>query len=72
MFAASEALRLADLVRHVRSSSDENGPIVGILLDRADRILAKDGGRNCKRVLKHAEVDLLLAGDEPAGRLHRA
>ena len=47
-------------------------PCVGILLDRADRILAKDGGRNCKRVLKHAEVDLLLAGDEPAGRLHRA
>ena len=61
----SEALRLADLVRHVRGSSHENGPIVDILLERADRILAKDGGRRCKRVLTDGEIDLLLAGDEP-------
>jgi len=25
----------------------------------------KMGGRNCKRVLTDAEIDLLLAGDEP-------
>jgi hypothetical protein len=56
------------LVRHVRSSSNENGPILDILLERADRILAKDGGRKCKRVLlTDEEVDLLLAGDEPEG-----
>ena len=60
-------MRLADLMRHVRSSSEENGPVVEILLERADRILAKDGGRNCKRVLTDAEIDLLLAGDEPKG-----
>jgi hypothetical protein len=64
---AAEAVHLADLVRHVRSSSNENGPIVDILLERADRILAKDGGRKCKRVLTDEEVDLLLAGDEPEG-----
>ena len=63
--AAAEALRLADLVRHVRGSSHENGPIVDILLERADRILAKDGGRHCRRVLTDAEIDLLLAGDGP-------
>ena len=57
--------RLSDLVRHVRGSSHEDGPIVDILLERADRILAADGGRDCKRALTNAEVDLLLAGDEP-------
>jgi len=35
----------------VRTSSEENDCIVEILLERADRILASDGGRNCKRVL---------------------
>lgn len=60
-------MRLTDLMRHVRSSSEENGPVVEILLERADRILAKDGGRNCKRVLTDVEIDLLLAGDEPKG-----
>jgi hypothetical protein len=60
-------MRLSDLVRHVRSGSEENGPVVEILLERADRILAKDGGRNCKRVLTDTEIDLLLAGDEPKG-----
>ena len=60
-------VRLTDLMRHVRSSSEENGPVVEILLERADRILAKDGGRNCKRVLTDAEIDLLLAGDEAKG-----
>jgi hypothetical protein len=59
-----KAMRLTDLVRHVRGSSHENSPIVDILLERADRILAKDG-RHCKRVLTDAEIDLLLAGDEP-------
>ena len=60
----AEALHLADLVRHVRGASP-NGSVVDILLERADRILAKDGGRGCKRVLTNAEIDLLLAGDEP-------
>ncbi len=50
----AEALRLADVVRHVRGSSQENGPVVDILLERADRILAADGGRNCKRPLTDA------------------
>jgi hypothetical protein len=54
-----------DLVRHVWSSSDENGPIVDVLLERANRILAKGGGRDCKRVLTYAEIDLLLAGNDP-------
>jgi hypothetical protein len=57
-------MRLADLVRHVRGASHDC-PVVEILLERADRILAKDGGRHCKRVLTDAEIDLLLAGDEP-------
>jgi hypothetical protein len=61
---AAEALRLADLVRHVRGTSPE-GPVVDILLERADRILAADGGRACKRVLTDAEIDLLLAGNHP-------
>jgi len=64
---AAEGVHLADLVRHVRGSSNENGPIVDILLERADRMLAKDGGRKCKRVLTDEEVDLPLAGDEPEG-----
>ena len=58
------AMRLADLVRHVQGALPD-GPIVDILLERADRILAADGGRVCKRVLTDAEIDLLLAGDEP-------
>ncbi|HME68799.1 MAG TPA: hypothetical protein VKM54_02920, partial [Myxococcota bacterium] len=62
----TEALRLADLVRHVPGAS-RDGPVVEILLERADRILAKDGSRDCKRVLIDAEIDLLLAGDEPEG-----
>jgi len=57
-------MRLADLVRHVRGAS-RDGPVVEILLERADRILAAYGGRDCKRVLSDAEIDLLLAGDEP-------
>ncbi|HTF32471.1 MAG TPA: hypothetical protein VK714_02085 [Myxococcota bacterium] len=61
---AAEALRLIDLVRHVRGSSPD-GAVVDILLERADRLLAADGGRDCKRVLTDAEVDLLLAGDDP-------
>src|SRR5271166_5244306 len=68
MLAARETLRLADLVRHARSSSDENGPIVDILLERADRILAKDGGRNCKRVLTDAEIDCCLRAMSPKMR----
>jgi len=38
---------------------------VDILLERADSILVADGGRDCMRVLTDAEIDLLLAGDEP-------
>ena len=57
---------LSNLVRHVRGSSPD-GPVVEILLERADRILAADGGRDCKRALTDAEIDLLLAGDQPEG-----
>ena len=59
-----KALHLADLVRHVRGASPD-GPVVDILLERAERILAKDGGRDCRRVLTDAEIDLLLSGDAP-------
>ncbi|HTF32103.1 MAG TPA: hypothetical protein VK714_00195 [Myxococcota bacterium] len=58
---ASEALRLADLVRLVQGGLP-NGPVVEILLERADRILAADGGRDCKRVLTDAEIDLFACG----------
>jgi hypothetical protein len=58
-------VRLADLLRHVGDSQD--GPLVEILLERADRILAADGGRDCKRVLTDAEIDQLLGDDEPKG-----
>ena len=60
----AEAMRLADLVRHVQGALPD-GPVVDILLERAHCILAADGGRACKRVLTDAEIDLLLAGDEP-------
>ena len=56
---------LSNLVRHVRGSSPD-GPVVEILLERADRILAADGGRDCKRALTDAAIDLLLAGDQGA------
>ena len=46
----AKALRLADLVRHVRGASDEDGPVVDILLEPADRVLAAESGRNCRRV----------------------
>jgi len=49
------------LVRHVQGALLD-GPVVDILLERADRILGADGGRDCKRVLTDAEIDLLLAG----------
>ncbi len=61
---AAKAVHLADLVRLVQGGLPD-GPVVDILLERADRILAADGGRNCKRVLTEAEIDLLLAGDAP-------
>jgi hypothetical protein len=61
---AAEARSLADLVRHIQCSLPD-GPVVDILLERADRILAKDGGRDCDRVLTDAEIDQLLAGNEP-------
>ena len=60
----AKALRLADLVRHVQGALPD-GPVVDILLERADRILAAAGGRNCKRVLTDAEIALLLVGDMP-------
>jgi len=52
---------LGDLVRML---APDGGPLAEIILERADRILAKDGGRECKRRLTDEEVDLLLAGDE--------
>ena len=58
-------MTLDDRVRHLRGASQEDGPLVEILLKRAGRILARDGGRNCRRVLTDAEIDLLLAGDQP-------
>jgi len=64
--AVTETVRLADLVRHVRGSSPDVA-VVEILLERADRILAADGGRHCERVLTNAEIDLLLAGGDPQG-----
>jgi len=57
-------MRLADLVRHVRGALPD-GPVVDILLERADRIVAADGGRACRRVQTNGEIDLLLAGDQP-------
>ncbi|HTF34953.1 MAG TPA: hypothetical protein VK714_14820 [Myxococcota bacterium] len=59
-----KAVRLDDLVRHLRGVS-QDGVLVDILLERADHILAADGGRECTRVLTDVEIDLLLAGDEP-------
>ena len=62
--ASPRARHLSDIVRTVgRVPFDAH--LAEILLERADRILAADGGRNCKRGLTDAEVDLLLAGDEP-------
>ena len=52
---------LNDLVHLV---APEGGPLVGILLERADRVLAKEGGRTCERPLTDVEIDLLLAGDD--------
>ena len=66
MSVVAEALRLTDLVRTV-GGFPFDAQLVEILLERADRLLAKDGGRHCKRVLTAAEIDLVLAGDEPAG-----
>jgi len=60
---AAEALRLADLVRTV-GGLPFDVQLVEILLERADRMLAADGGRNCQRVLTDAEIDLLLAGEQ--------
>ena len=53
---------LDDLVHQV---APDDGPLAEILRERADRTLAVDGGRECKRVLTDEEIDLLLAGDEP-------
>jgi hypothetical protein len=55
---------LADLVREIARGDDA---LAEILWERADRILAKDCGRECNRALTDAEIDLLLAGDEPEG-----
>jgi hypothetical protein len=62
--AADEGRHLSDIVRTV-GGSPFDPDLVEIFLERADRILAADGGRDCKRVLTDAEIDLLLAGDEP-------
>lgn len=63
---AAQALRLADLVYHVQGPSCDSA-VVEILLERAARMLATDGGRDCEHRLTGAEVDLLLAGDPPTG-----
>jgi len=65
MIASEQAaLTLADLVRQV---APDDGPLAEIILERADRLLAAAGGRNCKRALTEAEIDLLRAGGEPEG-----
>ena len=66
MSAAADPRYLTDLVRTV-GGVPFDAHLVEILLERADRILAKDGGRYCKRALSDAEIDLLLAGDQPEG-----
>jgi hypothetical protein len=53
---------LPDLVHQV---AQDDRALAEILWERADRILARDGGRECKRILTDAEIDLLLAGGEP-------
>ena len=53
---------LADLVHQV---APDDGPLAEILRERADHILPVESGRDCKRVLTDAEIDLLLAGDQP-------
>jgi hypothetical protein len=60
----SKAVRLDDLVRHIRGAA-RGSSIADILLERADKVLAADGGRDCARVLTDVEIDQLLAGDEP-------
>lgn len=60
----TEVLRLADLVRTV-GGIPFDARLAEILLERADRILAADGGRACKRALTDTEIDLMLAGEEP-------
>jgi hypothetical protein len=62
--AAAESPLLSDLVRIV-GGSPFDAHLAAILLERADRILATDGGRNCERALTDGEIDLLLAGDHP-------
>ena len=64
MTGAADALRLNDLVRIV-GGVPFDGKLVEILLERADRALAGDGGRDCKRALTEAEVDILLTCWEP-------
>jgi hypothetical protein len=48
----------------VRQVARDDAALAEILWERADRILTKDGGRQCKRPLTSAEIDLLLAGEE--------
>ena len=43
----------------------DDGLLAEIILERADRILTKDGGRQCERPLTHAEIDSLPACDDP-------
>jgi hypothetical protein len=61
---ASDKRYLSDLV-HTVGGDPFDAHLVEILLERADHILAKDGGRHCKRAVTEAEIDVLLAGDEP-------
>ena len=47
-------ITLSDIVQHVRANS--NSAEVASMLNFADTVLAKDGGRNCERVLTMDEL----------------
>ena len=66
MSTSADRRYLCDLVTTV-GGVPFDAHLVEILLERAGRILAADGGRNCKRALTEGEIDLLLAGDQPGG-----
>jgi hypothetical protein len=57
--------------RHLFDLLPDDGPLAEIIRERADHILAKDGGRQCERPLTDAEIDSLLAGDDSRTRRDR-
>ena len=62
--ASPRARHRSDIVRSV-GGVPFDAHLAEILLERADRVLAADGGRGCERVLTEVEIDRLLAEDEP-------